>query len=126
MNSVKAIELLTVAIPPYRNSKSVTYASTISSDGFIRLFDLDDVKQALSAPVTERPVLIEPVSYYDTKGSRLTCLTMADSDSLSDELLSTKRKHSGDDSGDGGEGMEDGEAEKNETGEQSNSEDENV
>lgn len=46
-------------------------ATTISSDGFINFYLLPrSLEQSLNVPQQ-----LQPVSNYDTKGSRLTCLT---------------------------------------------------
>jgi len=80
---VKAVDILTVAIPPYTKAQaSATYASTVSSDGFMRVYDLGGVVRGLSTHATEQPVIIEAVAQYDTKGSRLTCVTMGDGEML--------------------------------------------
>jgi protein MAK11 len=91
---VKAVDTLTVAVPPYSEPPtSATYASTVSSDGHIRLYDLGDVVRGLSAHATEQPVIIEPVTQYDTKGSRLTCVTMGDGEMVdSPKVAGGKRK----------------------------------
>ena len=89
---VKAIDIISIAIPPYSDSKSATYASTVSSDGFIRVYDMGDVSRALHTHVTEHPVVVEPVTQYDTKGSRLTCVTMGDGELVADSQQVGKRK----------------------------------
>jgi len=114
MISVKAVQLLPVAVPPYIESKSTTYASTISSDGFIRLFDMADVTQALSS--TEKPVAIESVTSYDTKGSRLTCLAMADDELVADASNAGGKRKRDEDELDGEDASED-EEEQDEEGE---------
>lgn len=64
MYSVKAISVVRVL-----NQQIV---ASISSDGTIKTFSL----ASLEVPsVAAEPKQIEPLSSYDTKGSRLTCLT---------------------------------------------------
>jgi protein MAK11 len=89
---VKAIDIITIAIPPYSDSKSATYASTVSSDGFIRVFDLGAVSRALGTHATEQPVVVEPVTQYDTQGSRLTCVAVGDGELVADPQRVGKRK----------------------------------
>ena len=49
--------------------------TTISSDGKVRLYDL------AALPLTsDEKTQLEPIAEYDTKGTRLTCLTMAEGD----------------------------------------------
>jgi protein MAK11 len=64
----------------------------VSSDGLIRIFDLGDVLRALGAHQTEQPVVVEPVTQYDTKGSRLTCVAMGDGELVADTQQIGKRK----------------------------------
>ena len=60
---------------------------TISSDGKIRLYDL----AALPISSQEKTQL-QPVAEYDTKGTRLTCLALADGDLLAGPSTNGKRK----------------------------------
>ncbi|KIJ55478.1 hypothetical protein M422DRAFT_24052 [Sphaerobolus stellatus SS14] len=105
-NRVRAVELLIVALPPFEESKTTTYATTISSDGFIRVYDMQDVKAALSSPESERPVAIESVTFYDTKGTRLTCLAMADGEPVAETKTAAKRKREDEDEGEASEAEE--------------------
>lgn len=89
---VKAIDIISIAIPPYSDSKSATYASTVSSDGFIRVFDLGELSRALVAHAAEMPLVVESVAHYDTKGSRLTCVAMGDGELVVDAQHVGKRK----------------------------------
>ena len=91
---VKAIDILAVAAPPYAEASApANYASTVSSDGYIRVYDLHDVVRGSSVHATEQPVIIEPVTHYDTKGSRLTCVAMADGEMTDDpKVAGGKRK----------------------------------
>ncbi|KAF8579944.1 WD40 repeat-like protein [Ramaria rubella] len=92
-NRVKAIDLITIVTPPYTQSKYATYAATVSSDGYIRIFDLGDILRGLWIHATEQPVIVEPVTQYDTKGSRLTCIAMGDGEMVAEGPTSgTKRK----------------------------------
>lgn len=84
--------MISIVIPPYADLKSATYASTVSSDGFIRVFDLADVVRAMGAHATEQPIIVKPVTQYDTKGSRLTCIAMGDGELVADAQRAGKRK----------------------------------
>jgi protein MAK11 len=92
---VKSLDKLTLLTP---SGKPTTIVTTVSSDGYIRIFDLS----ILPLPSTERsedkgsvaeggdgdgdgqgnekegPAQIQPVASYDTKGTRLTCVCLAD------------------------------------------------
>lgn len=79
-HSVKALDTLCIALPiPSR--PSTTILTTVSSDGNIHLYDLFALpSSSASSHAVEYKDLpqIEPVAIYDTKGSRLTCVTLAD------------------------------------------------
>ena len=68
-----------IALPPIPSTKrtSTTLVSTISSDGKIRVYDLAAVTSDASI---KAPLQIDPLTEYDSKGSRLTCMTIADGD----------------------------------------------
>lgn len=77
-NRVRSIAVLPVKVSEGARSY---VAVTISSDGFIRTFDLSSIVNKLAGDT--RPleayaaevVSVESVAEYDTKGTRLTCLT---------------------------------------------------
>ncbi|CAE6482751.1 unnamed protein product [Rhizoctonia solani] len=76
-NRVKALDLLQVSVPGSKNQKT-TLMSTASSDGIIFIYDLSQIPSNFN---TTGPVpQFKPMASYDTKGSRLVCLTMADGD----------------------------------------------
>ncbi|KIO26535.1 hypothetical protein M407DRAFT_24256, partial [Tulasnella calospora MUT 4182] len=88
---VKALATLPVTLP---SEAQTTYLTTIGSDGKIHLYDLLDLppsSNATSAPPD--PPQILPIATYDTKGSRLTSLTMADG---APPQTAGKRKRDGD------------------------------
>lgn len=90
---MKAVQVLRIALPPSSDRPSTTVASTISSDGKIHIYDLAE----LPATCDERHHL-NPVAAYDTKGTRLTCLALADGEaSTSSVTTNGKRKRSEDD-----------------------------
>jgi protein MAK11 len=77
-NRVKAVETLEIALPQSKTSKtkrtSTTIVCTISSDGKIFVYDL----AALPASSSSSKIQLSPKAEYDTKGTRLTCVTVAD------------------------------------------------
>ncbi|KAL4062558.1 WD40-repeat-containing domain protein [Scleroderma yunnanense] len=85
-NRVKAVEILEIAVPPRTNSTSTTIVCTVSSDGKIFVYDL----AGLPADAKDR-VQLQPVSEYDTKGTRLTCVTISEGRADSSEA-GQKRK----------------------------------
>lgn len=97
------------------------FVVTVSSDGFVRLFDLSDAPSSLAEGA--EPASIECISSYDTKGTRLTCVAFADAGDSADNALG-KRKRLQADTGDQDEDEEsDGveQDEPNESGEESDS-----
>ncbi|OBZ74165.1 p21-activated protein kinase-interacting protein 1-like protein, partial [Grifola frondosa] len=100
-NRVKAVDTLTIALPPSASRSSTTIVCTISSDGKIYLYDM----AALPASPQEK-IQLSPVAEYDTKGTRLTCLALADSDMKSSVATNGKRKRTEDDEDDGESGSE--------------------
>jgi len=76
-NRVKAVETLSVALPESSGSKrsSTTIVCTISSDGKILVYDLASLPEPSSSP---SKIEITPKAEYDTKGTRLTCVTVAE------------------------------------------------
>lgn len=87
------METLHIALPT-TTSKSederatTTIVCTISSDGKIFVYDL----AALPAEIKEK-LQLHPVAEYDTKGTRLTCLTVAEGRSAGrPTVVSGKRK----------------------------------
>lgn len=56
-------------------SESSTLLSTVSSDGLVNLYDLSS---AIGSPTQGEDNKSEPIASYDTKGSRLTCVFLAE------------------------------------------------
>ncbi|KAJ7132345.1 WD40-repeat-containing domain protein [Mycena epipterygia] len=75
-NRVKAVETLPIALPAGSPRASTTVVCTVSSDGKIHVYDLAALPANPSGTVLE----IAPVAEYDSKGTRLTCVTLADGD----------------------------------------------
>lgn len=91
------METINILLPPSSLGSSrtpTTIIATISSDGKIHLYDLASVPT--SAPEAGDKAQIQPVAEYDTKGTRLTCLTLADSKVNPGPVASGKRKREGD------------------------------
>ncbi|KXN90680.1 p21-activated protein kinase-interacting protein 1-like protein [Leucoagaricus sp. SymC.cos] len=100
-NRVKAVQTLRIALPAASGRTSTTIVTTASSDGKIRVFDLHSVLSS-SSQVTD----IEAVAEYDTKGTRLTCVTVADGDVSESQPANGKRKHEDDSSEDEGDAFD--------------------
>jgi len=100
--SVKAVDTLSIALPSSPSyPSSTTIVCTISSDGKIHIYNLAFVPTPKSSMMPSEKVQIEPVAIYDTTGTRLTCVTLAEGDALSNGELRVKRKRDDDDDGDG-------------------------
>ncbi|KAI9440753.1 WD40-repeat-containing domain protein [Lactarius indigo] len=74
-NRVKALDTIKIALPS-TTRRSTTLLSSVSSDGTINVYDLSLLPPGLSEEIVET----SPVVQYDSKGSRLTCVTLADGD----------------------------------------------
>ena len=123
--SVKAVDTLRIALPTVPNSSrtATTLVSTISSDGKVQLYDLASVPaQSTSKDVQPQN---SPVADYDTKGSRLTCLTLADGDVGGPAVANGKRKRDADDDEKDveDEGSEEWDSQEEEEGEEEDEED---
>lgn len=90
MNRVKAIDILAVATPSGPHPWT-TIMSTVSSDGWIRLFDIGRLSERISAAIEGTIPKIESIASYDTKGTRLTCCALADGEAVVSKTLG-KRK----------------------------------
>ncbi|WWC85548.1 uncharacterized protein L201_000412 [Kwoniella dendrophila CBS 6074] len=76
-NRIKSISALPFAVPTSAGQiKPTILLTTASSDGFINLYDLSLVTQPNSTAGIKKTV--EAVASYNTKGSRLTCVYLAD------------------------------------------------
>ncbi|KAG9313177.1 WD40-repeat-containing domain protein [Chiua virens] len=100
-NRVKAVEPIVIALPKTVSKsedaqQTTTIVCTISSDGKIFVYDL----AALPAEAKEK-LQLQPVAEYDTKGTRLTCLTIAEGRSTGEPTtVNGKRKYREKDSDD--------------------------
>ena len=106
LDSVKAVDTLKIALPPLSSGKrtATTIASTISSDGKVRVYDLAEVPSTPEG----KPKELTPIAEYDSKGSRLTCMAMADGE-MSPHAANGKRKREDVDVEHGGEESSDDE-----------------
>ncbi len=73
---MKAIDTIRIALPSTLRD-STTISSTVSSDGIVNVYDLSLLPPSSPTETTDIPD-ISPVVTYDSKGSRLTCVTLAD------------------------------------------------
>lgn len=79
LRRVKALDKLTLST----GADTTTIISTVSSDGFIRIFDLAALPSSTKiSGAQEGPAQVEEAASYDTKGTRLTCVTLADGEAL--------------------------------------------
>jgi protein MAK11 len=76
--SVKAIDTQKITLPSITR-RSTTILSSVSSDGTINVYDLSHLPPRNSSEEIDI-VELSPVVTYDSKGSRLTCVTLADDD----------------------------------------------
>lgn len=86
--SIKAIQILEIALPEASARKSTIIVCTVSSDGNIHIYDMI----ALPATPSKEICQIYPVTQYDSKGTRLTCVTLADGGIQESTILNGKRK----------------------------------
>ena len=96
--SVKAIDTLRIALP-LKSRPSTTILSSVSSDGTIHVYDLHSLPQSSQSDNAKVLTEIEPVARYDSNGSRLTCVALADGESVDDSHVAgekRKRDHDGD------------------------------
>lgn len=97
-NRVKALQTLDIALPPSSGRTSTTIICTVSSDGKIHIYDLAHVPSH-----ADKLVEIAPVAEYDSKGTRLTCVTVGDGEVLGvDGQVNGKRKREDDEEAEGG------------------------
>lgn len=96
---MKALQTLDIALPPSSGRTSTTIVCTVSSDGKIHIYDLAHVPSH-----ADKVVEIAPVAEYDSKGTRLTCVTVGDGEVLAgvDGQVNGKRKREDDEEAEGG------------------------
>jgi protein MAK11 len=77
---VKAVQTLNIALPSSTAGlASTTIVCTVSSDGKIHLYDMAAVPEHAGAT---KIVELNPIAEYDSKGTRLTCVALADGESV--------------------------------------------
>ncbi|KAF8990676.1 WD40-repeat-containing domain protein [Cyathus striatus] len=95
-NRVKAVQTLNIALPEVSGRAQTTIVSTISSDGYVNIYDLATLPEK---PSEDGKLLeISPVASYDSKNTRFTCITLADGDIPIEIAGKRKRDESGDES----------------------------
>ncbi|WVW81513.1 hypothetical protein I302_103507 [Kwoniella bestiolae CBS 10118] len=93
-NRIKSISALRFEVPAEDDEiRPTILLTTVSSDGLINVYDLFFVENSHEIAGKGENNTIDPIASYDTKGSRLTCVTLADGQDLFKKL--TKQKSSG-------------------------------
>lgn len=102
-HSVKALDTIRIALP-ISSRPSTTILTSVSSAGTVHVYDLFSLPppSPSSSPLDYKDLpQIEPVAVYDTKGSRLTCVTLGDGDieiheGGEESVVGNKRRREGD------------------------------
>ncbi|KAA1475491.1 WD40 repeat-like protein [Dentipellis sp. KUC8613] len=94
-NRVKAMSVLRIALP-LADRPSTTILGSVSSDGTAHIYDLYALPAASPSEQKQEVLQIEPDAKYDSQGTRLTCVTLADGD-VGTEASAGKRKRGGED-----------------------------
>ncbi|KAG2072448.1 WD40 repeat-like protein [Suillus decipiens] len=101
-NRVKAVEILPLALPQSTKANallSTIILCTVSSDGKIHVYDLASLPAGQKAG--SEVLQISSVAEYDTKGTRLTCVTIAEGEAPANgKSANGKRKRGDEDSED--------------------------
>ncbi|KAF8159382.1 WD40-repeat-containing domain protein [Crassisporium funariophilum] len=98
-NRIKAVQTIELALPASSDRKSTIIACTVSSDGYVNIYDMAPVPEHPSE--SQKPVQIEPSTTYDSKGTRLTCVTLAEGgEEVGVGPLEGKRKRADDEEND--------------------------
>jgi len=98
-NRIKAVQTIGIALPSSSGRTSTIIACTVSSDGNVNLYDIAAIPDHPSTDTPQKTKQIEPLTTYDSKGTRLTCVTLADGDM--DGTVNGKRKRENDQDGNG-------------------------
>ncbi|WVQ64545.1 uncharacterized protein L199_002712 [Kwoniella botswanensis] len=86
-NRIKSISALPFEVPAEDEEiRPTILLTTVSSDGLINVHDLFWVENSPQFQGVGENNTIEPIASYNTKGSRLTCVTLADGQDLSKKL----------------------------------------
>ncbi|KAJ4476186.1 WD40-repeat-containing domain protein [Lentinula aciculospora] len=99
-NRIKAMQTLNISLPsptlltPSSDNRihchSTTILSTVSSDGKINVYDLGYLSRSNTEQSTTQT--IQPVATYDTKGTRLTCVTLGEGDMVIDNITGKRSR----------------------------------
>ena len=102
-NRIKAVQTIKIALPSSSGRTSTTIACTVSSDGNVNLYDIVAIPDQPSTDTPQKTKQIEPLTTYDSKGTRLTCVTLADGDIdiQVDGTVNGKRKRENEEDGSG-------------------------
>ena len=93
---IKAVQTIGIGLPSSSGRTSTIIACTVSSDGNVNLYDIAAIPDE---PLTDTIKQIEPLTTYDSKGTRLTCVTLADGDMDTGGVVNGKRKRENDEDG---------------------------
>ena len=91
---IKAVQTIGIGLPSSSGRTSTIIACTVSSDGNVNLYDIAAIPDE---PSTDTIKQIEPLTTYDSKGTRLTCVTLADGDMDTGGTVNGKRKRENED-----------------------------
>ncbi|KAI0050948.1 WD40 repeat-like protein [Auriscalpium vulgare] len=97
-NRAKAIDTLRIALP-LASRPSTTILSSVSSDGTIHVYDLYALSPPSAASQDKALPEISPVAVYDSTGTRLTCVTLADGQAGGSDSGEVGKKRARDDVG---------------------------
>jgi protein MAK11 len=98
---IKAVQTIAIALPSSSGRTSTIIACTVSSDGNVNLYDIAAIPDQPSTDTPHMTKQIEPLTTYDSKGTRLTCVTLADGDMDINGTVNGKRKRENDHDGNG-------------------------
>ena len=94
---IKAVQTIGIALPSSSGRTSTIIACTVSSDGNVNIYDIAEIPDKPSTDTPQEVKQIEPLTTYDSKGTRLTCVTLADGDMGIDGTVNGKRKRENED-----------------------------
>ncbi|KAF8806854.1 WD40 repeat-like protein, partial [Phlegmacium glaucopus] len=95
-NRIKAVQTMEIGLPSSSGRISTIIACTVSSDGNVNIYDIAAIPEQLAADAAQKTEQIEPLTTYDSKGTRLTCVTLADGDMDIVGTVNGKRKREND------------------------------
>ena len=86
------MQTIEIALPSSSGRVSTIIVCTVSSDGNVNLYDIAAISDQSSADTPQKIKQIGPLTTYDSKGTRLTCVTLADGNVDIDSTVNGKRK----------------------------------